>query len=65
MTKTTLRKFLETKKDEVYHELDELRENLITSEISLTEFQELNSSIEKRLDLILDIIEICNERKHY
>lgn len=65
MYKTTLRKYLEQKRLDIYAEIDEVRDNFMNGEISVEEFQELNSKLNSKLDIVLDVIQICAERKHY
>lgn len=65
MYKTSLRKYLEQKRLDIYAEIDKVRDTFMNGEISVEEFQELNSKLKSKLDIVLDVIQICTERKHY
>ena len=64
MQKSTLRKYLLDKRIELYETVDELKDKMLGN--NFTEIDTINLEVaESQLNIIKDIITICNNRNKY
>ena len=64
MHKSTLRKYLLDKRIELYETVNELKDKMLGN--NLTERDEINLEVaEAQLNIVRDIITICNNRNKY
>ena len=64
MEKSTLRKYLFGKRIELYEQIDELKDHILSNTFTEREYTELEIA-EAQLVIIKEIITICNNRNKY
>lgn len=64
MEKSTLRKYLLGKRIELYEQIDELKDHILSNTFTEREYTELEIA-EAQLVIIKEIITICNNRNKY
>lgn len=64
MEKSTLRKYLLGKRIELYEQIDELKDKILSNTFTEKDYTELEIA-EAQLVIIKEIITICNNRNKY
>ena len=64
LEKSTLRKYLLSKRIELYEQVDELKDHILSNTFSERDYTELEIA-EAQLIIIKEIITICNNRHKY